>query len=107
MEDIGVLKDEVDKVSEELEEFASAVRAGDEREMEAEFGDLLFTLVNYARHLDIDADTALRGANARFAARCRHMDTAVRAEGRSLSDLDLDALEERWVEAKSKVDISR
>ncbi len=92
----------VDKVSEELEEFAAAVRSGDQTEMEAEFGDLLFTLVNYARHLDIDADTALRGANARFAARVRHMDAAVRAEGHALSDLDLDALEARWIEAKSQ-----
>ena len=70
-------------------------------EMEAEFGDLLFTLVNYVRHLDIDADAALRGANARFAARVRHMDAAVRAEGHTLSELDLDALEARWREAKS------
>ncbi|WP_226581853.1 nucleoside triphosphate pyrophosphohydrolase [Acuticoccus sediminis] len=91
----------VDKVAEELEEFASAVRSGEHDEIEAEFGDLLFTLVNYARHLDIDADSALRGANARFTARVRHMDAAVRAEGRTLGDLEAAALEERWTDAKN------
>lgn len=90
----------VDKVAEELEEFAQAARAGDGREMEAEFGDLLFTLVNYARHLDIDADAALRGANARFAARVRHMDAAARADGRTLDAMDIETLEAGWQAAK-------
>lgn len=90
----------VDKVSEELEEFAAATKAGDAGEMEAEFGDLLFTLVNLARHLDLDAEAALRGSNARFAARVRHMDAAVRTDGGTLADLDADALDARWESAK-------
>ena len=91
----------VDKVAEELEEFCAAARDGEPSEMEAEFGDLLFTLVNFARHTGIDADAALRGSNARFASRVRHMDAAVRAEGGTLPGRDLDELERRWAAAKA------
>ncbi|ORE95964.1 MazG family protein [Stappia sp. 22II-S9-Z10] len=94
----------VDKIAEELEEFSAAVRDGDAAEMEAEFGDLLFTLVNYARHLDIDAGRALTGTNARFSARVRAMDAAVRAEGRTWADLSHEEMEVKWQAAKSKVE---
>lgn len=90
----------VDKLSEELEEFADAVRSGDTGEMHAEFGDLLFTLVNYARHAGIDADAALRATNARFAARVRHMEAQARAAGTSPQALGPNDWERLWDAAK-------
>ncbi|WP_420392694.1 nucleoside triphosphate pyrophosphohydrolase [Acuticoccus sp.] len=92
--------DVVDKVGEELEEFVVAVRDGDGPSMEAEFGDLLFTLANLARHLGIDAHAALRGSNARFAARVRHMDDAARRAGTTLGAADAPTLEQLWSKAK-------
>lgn len=90
----------LDKVAEELGEFHDAARAGDAAAMQAEFGDLLFSLVNFARHAGIDADAALRATNAKFAARVRHMEAAVGAEGGTLAAEGLDRLEARWQAAK-------
>lgn len=94
-------EDVVDKVAEELEEFAVAARAGDVAEMEAEFGDLLFTMVNFARLMGIDADAALRGSNARFAGRVRAMEASAAAAGQALDGLDRAALEDLWTNAKT------
>ncbi|MBJ3774716.1 nucleoside triphosphate pyrophosphohydrolase [Acuticoccus mangrovi] len=91
----------LDKVSEELGELTEAVRAGEMTAAEAEFGDLLFTLVNHARHLGLDADAALRGTNARFATRVRHMEQAVKADGGRMDELDADAWERAWQRAKT------
>jgi len=81
------------KVNEELDELERA--GADERE--DEFGDLLFTLVNHARRLGLDPETALRRANAKFERRFRLMEGASEA---SLETLDLDALEALWQQAK-------
>jgi len=81
------------KVNEELDELE---RAGPD-EREDEFGDLLFTLVNHARRLGLDPETALRRANAKFELRFRLMEGASEA---SLETLDLDALEALWQQAK-------
>ncbi|WP_108660423.1 nucleoside triphosphate pyrophosphohydrolase [Acuticoccus kandeliae] len=91
----------LDKVSEEIAEFAEASEAGDKAAAEAEFGDLLFTLVNFARHKGIDADAALRGANAKFAARVRHMETALKAAGVPPETNDLAEWDRRWDAAKA------
>lgn len=66
----------------------------------AEMGDLFFALVNVARWLDIDPEAALRGANQRFKARFAKVEAAVWAEGKSLSKMDIDALEALWQAAK-------
>jgi nucleoside triphosphate diphosphatase len=81
------------KVNEELDELEQA--GPDERE--DELGDLLFTLVNHARRLGIDPETALRRANAKFEGRFRAMEGASEAP---LETLDLDALEALWQQAK-------
>lgn len=82
------------KIVEELGE-CDAATSNDERHHE--IGDLLFSVVNFARHLAIDPEAALRDANRRFEARFRAMET-VSAE--PLSNLDIDALEALWAEAK-------
>ena len=81
------------KISEELGELLSAM-SGD-GDIEAELGDVLFSVVNLARHLDLDAEVALRGATDRFEERFRRME----AKG-ALDGLDFDALNVRWDQAK-------
>ncbi len=86
------------KIREELDELAAEfddpVRATEE------FGDLLFAAVNLSRHLGVDPELALAGANDRFAARIRTMEDAAAAEGRALSEFDLAGLDALWVKAK-------
>ncbi len=87
----------LDKVGEEVEELRQAATIEDR---EAEFGDLLFTLVNVARKLGMNPEDALRGATGRFEARFRMMEQRAQAEGRSLKDLPLDELDQYWEAAK-------
>ncbi|MCF3932586.1 nucleoside triphosphate pyrophosphohydrolase [Acuticoccus sp. M5D2P5] len=91
----------LDKITEEVGEFAAATEAGDKAGAEAEFGDLLFTLVNFARHAGIDADAALRATNAKFAKRVRHMEAAAREEGATLGGQSLEEWDRRWERAKA------
>ena len=86
-------RQEMPKINEELGELLSAM-SGD-GDIEAELGDVLFSVVNLARHLDLDAEVALRGATDRFEERFRRME----AKG-ALDGLDLDALNVRWDQAK-------
>ena len=82
------------KVNEELDELAEAIATGGD--VEAEMGDVVFSIVNLTRHLGIDPELALRRANETFERRFRRME----AEG-SLDGLDLDGLNERWERAKT------
>ena len=82
------------KIDEELGEIDSAATA-DERA--AELGDLLFSVVNYARHLDIDPETALREASGRFESRFRKVEEIA---DKPLVDMDIEALEALWQKAK-------
>lgn len=86
-----------DKVREELEELEQATGPA---EREAELGDLLFALVNWARWMGIDAETALRKANARFARRFRAMEKATREQGVDMTTLSMEELESLWQQAK-------
>lgn len=87
----------LNKVGEEVEELRQAPTVEDR---EAEFGDLLFTLVNVARKLGMNPEDALRGATGRFEARFRMMEQKAQAEGRSLKDLPLEELDQYWEAAK-------
>jgi tetrapyrrole methylase family protein/MazG family protein len=88
-----------DKVREEIDELRGAL--GDDAATQAELGDLLFAVVNLARHLDVDPELALRQANARFATRFRAMEEAAAAAGSSLGNLPAERLEELWEGAKA------
>lgn len=88
------------KVVEEIAELAAV--ASDPAEATEELGDVLFAVVNLARHLGVDPELALAGANDRFTARFRAMEAAAAASDRALADHTLDELEELWELAKGE-----
>jgi MazG family protein len=91
------------KIAEETRELEIEAAAGDPAKnpaVEAELGDLLFTAVNLSRHLGVDAEMALRGANRRFRQRFSEME---RASSRPLEELAPNELEELWAQAKRKL----
>ncbi|WP_371230125.1 nucleoside triphosphate pyrophosphohydrolase [Pseudomonas sp. QE6] len=90
----------VDKVREELDEVLEAMAGGDTEAQAEEVGDLLFVVVNLARKLKVDPETALRAANAKFERRFRYIETALRDQGRSLEGTSLEEMDELWGAAK-------
>nr|WP_227447501.1 nucleoside triphosphate pyrophosphohydrolase [Cognatishimia sp. F0-27] len=88
----------IDKLIEEADELR---RAAPGPHREEEFGDLLFVMANLARHLGIDPETALRGANAKFTRRFRSIEAALAAEGRRPEDSDLTEMDALWDAAKA------
>lgn len=89
------------KVREELDELQAAAATADPELIQEEIGDLLFVVVNLARHFDVDAEAALRAGNRKFSRRFRHIEQRVQASGRRLVDCDLAELEGWWQEAKA------
>lgn len=89
-----------DKVKEEMGEFKAEADADRRDAMEAEMGDLLFSVVNLARLYDIHPDTALERTNKKFRERFNHIESAARAAGRQLKDMTLGEMEALWQEAK-------
>ncbi len=90
----------VDKVREELDEVLEAMAEGDTGHMADEIGDLLFSVVNLARHLKVDPETALRSANGKFDRRFRFIEAVLREQGRALEACSLEELDALWGEAK-------
>jgi tetrapyrrole methylase family protein/MazG family protein/ATP diphosphatase len=100
-----------DKVSEELRELDEAVQGGSSERIESELGDVLFALVNFARHQGVNAELALRKTADRFAGRFAHVEARVKEqhggfprdkEGKPTSGLSLDTLDSYWIEAKER-----
>ncbi len=91
------------KIHEELDELEGAVGTRDRAHIEEELGDLLFAVVNLARHLDVDAESALFRANSKFERRFRAMEDGITADGHDMRELGLDALERQWSKAKRSV----
>lgn len=90
-----------DKIKEELEEFEQAHRAGNLEEMEGELGDVLFSMVNFARLNKIDPELALERTNKKFIFRFNHMERRAKEQGKSLTDMTLPEMEGLWDEAKA------
>ncbi|WP_166358983.1 nucleoside triphosphate pyrophosphohydrolase [Pseudomonas akapageensis] len=90
----------LDKVREELDEVLEAMADNDAQAIDEEIGDLLFVVVNLARHLKVDPETALRGANAKFERRFRFIEQALRDTQRPIEDCTLEDLDALWGEAK-------
>ena len=88
------------KVMEELHEFEEAMLAGDEKEMEAELGDLLFAIVNLGRFLSIDPEEALRKTIRRFGKRFAHVEERLHAQGMEMKGATLAEMDVLWEEAK-------
>ena len=90
-----------EKVEEEIREYRSLAESGasaDERE--AEFGDLLFALVNYARFTGVNPENALRRTNEKFGRRFRHIERRLAEQGQTMTDVDLAEMDRYWDEAK-------
>ena len=88
------------KIREEADEIEAALDRGDKDEIADETGDLMFALVNLARHVGADPDLALRGTNAKFERRFAFIERALEAQGRSLQDASLAEMDVLWNEAK-------
>ena len=91
-----------EKVEEELQEFRDEVESGNQDEMEAEFGDVLFSLINYAKHLNIDAENALERTNKKFINRFQYLESKAKELGKELSDMTLKEMDVFWEEAKKQ-----
>jgi tetrapyrrole methylase family protein/MazG family protein len=92
----------LDKLEEELKELRRAIDGKDRREIEAELGDLLFSVVNVARFLHVTAEDALRGTIQRFASRFTHIERELKARGKSMRQTSLEEMEALWQEAKAR-----
>jgi nucleoside triphosphate diphosphatase len=90
------------KIHEEADEIEAALDHGDADKLADETGDLLFALVNLARHVGADPETALRGTNAKFERRFGYIERALAAQGRSLEGATLAEMDALWNEAKTK-----
>ena len=91
-----------EKVREEMDELQEAVALGDTGKIEEEFGDLAFSLINYARFLRIDAENALERTNRKFIHRFTRMEEEARAKGRSLADMSLQEMDDLWNSIKQQ-----
>ena len=89
------------KIKEELAEFEESQLSQNQKDIEDEFGDLLFSLINFARLSEIDPELALERTNKKFIFRFSYMERKAKESGKSLSIMSLDEMEELWVEAKT------
>ena len=88
------------KVHEEIDEVQAEMQSGDKAKMEKEFGDLLFSLVNVARHYGINSDNALEMTNTKFRRRFGYVEEHSIKQGRNLKDMSLEEMDALWNEAK-------
>lgn len=91
----------LDKIEEEIGELRQALDAGEEDEIAGEFGDVLFALVNFGRHLKLDAEDALRRTNDKFRRRFHFVEAALKEQDRELGSATLDEMEALWQRAKA------
>ena len=90
------------KIREELVEFEDAQKSGNQDFIEGELGDVLFSIVNFARLSNLDPEMALERTNKKFIYRFTYMENAARNMGKSLADMSLEEMEALWNEAKHK-----
>jgi XTP/dITP diphosphohydrolase len=89
------------KIKEELAEFEESQLSQNQKDIEGEFGDLLFSLINFARLSEIDPELALERTNKKFIFRFSYMEQKAKESGKSLSIMSLDEMEKLWVKAKT------
>ena len=88
------------KIEEELQEMNEAVKSGNQQHVEEEFGDVLFSMINYARFLKIDADAALEKTNKKFIKRFTAMEQKAAEQNKQLTDMSLAEMDALWNEIK-------
>ena len=91
------------KIQEELDELEAAVGTRSQEAIDEEFGDLLFAVVNLARHLDVDPEKVLTAANRKFERRFRDMEQAIAAANKDFEEQSLETLDQAWRAAKKRV----
>lgn len=98
--DWGSANEVLPKVAEEVEELRVEVKNGNHDKIEEEFGDLLFSLVNYARHIGVHPESALRGSTEKFQKRFLYVESGLAKKNISLHDATLDQMNELWEKSK-------
>lgn len=91
-----------EKVQEELGELHEEVKAADRDKIESEFGDVLFSMINYARFLGVNPEDALERTNKKFIKRFQHLEKRAAEIGKPLSDMTLAEMDVYWEEAKKR-----
>lgn len=91
-----------EKVEEEIEELKEEVRNNNKEKIKQEFGDTLFALINYARFIDVNPETALERTNKKFINRFQFIEEKALQQGRSLKDMTLEEMDKIWNEAKTQ-----
>jgi tetrapyrrole methylase family protein / MazG family protein len=94
-------EDVFDKLDEEMAELREAVASGEQARVHDEIGDLLFTIANIARKVNVNAEEALQSTNRKFMSRFQSMESQVHADGRNLDQLELEEMDRLWDEAKT------
>ena len=89
------------KVEEELTELRIEIKEGNKNKIEEEFGDLFFSIINYARFLNIDSDSALERTNQKFTKRLSFIENIAKKKGKSINELTFNQLNNLWSEAKN------
>ena len=89
-----------EKVEEELNEFKAEVKSGNQETMESEFGDVMFSMVNYARFLNINPENALERTNKKFSKRFQYLESKAKSLNKPLKDMTLAEMDVFWEEAK-------
>jgi XTP/dITP diphosphohydrolase len=90
------------KVEEEISEMNEAIQSGDQRKIEEEFGDVVFSLVNFARFLNVDAENALELTNKKFTTRFSKMEAKAAGKGKPLQEMSLEEMDAIWNEIKQQ-----
>jgi len=90
-----------DKVKEELFELSSEIEKGNKENIEGEFGDVLFSLINYARFINVNPENALERTNKKFTKRFQFLEEAAKKEGKELSDMTLAEMDVHWEKSKT------
>ncbi|MFC2442399.1 MAG: MazG nucleotide pyrophosphohydrolase domain-containing protein, partial [Capnocytophaga ochracea] len=91
------------KIKEEIDELHAEVKAQKQTNIESEFGDVLFSLINYARFLKVNPEDALERTNRKFITRFQYLEQRANEKGKSLKDMTLQEMETYWQEAKKIV----
>jgi tetrapyrrole methylase family protein/MazG family protein len=91
-----------EKIEEELAELKEAVASGNRQKVADEMGDLLFSVVNYCRFVDVDAESALEGANKKFSRRFREVERRLREQGKALKECTLEEMDAVWDSVKAE-----
>ncbi len=91
-----------EKVQEEIKELQEEIKANNQEKIEDEFGDVLFSLINYARFIGVDPESALEKTNKKFIQRFQYLEKGAKESGKEISEMSLDEMNEFWEKAKKR-----